>query len=277
MEELIYEAGAVAGAVARDASGRRRVIRARLTIGADGLRSVVARRLGGAAGRPRRLAFVAHVAAVPGLTGSAEMHVGADGYVGLNDIGHGIANVALVVPAARAREAGGRAQDFFFRQVDRFPGVHGRVQPAELARRVLVTGPFAATASRVTADGALLLGDAADFFDPFTGEGIYAALRGAVLAADIVPAALAAPGIVRAARLAGYRAARRRAFAGKWAVGAADWLRDVVSPAVRPRRRTARAAGAGGYADRRDRGFRSRPRGAQPMVPRADGAVRMVL
>ena len=77
--------------------------------------------------------------------------------------------------------------------MNRFPGVHGRVQPAELARRVLVTGPFAATASRVTADGALLLGDAADFFDPFTGEGIYAALRGAVLAADIVPAALAAP------------------------------------------------------------------------------------
>lgn len=237
VEDLIYDAGAVAGAVVRDAGGRRRVIRARLTIGADGLRSVVARRLGGQrAGRPRRLAFVAHVAAVPGLTGSAEMHVGADGYVGLNDIGHGIANVALVVPAARAREAGGRPQDFFFQQVNRFSRIQGRVLPAELARRVLVTGPFAATASRVTADGALLLGDAADFFDPFTGEGIYAALRGAVLAADTVPAALAAPGIVRAARLAGYRAARRRAFAGKWAVerliGYGMWFPRLFDRAV---------------------------------------------
>ncbi len=237
VEDLIYDAGAVAGAVVRDSAGRRRVIRARVTIGADGLRSIVARRLGGQRfGHPRRLAFVAHVAAVPGLTGSAEMHVAADGYVGLNDIGHGIANVALVMPAARAREAGGRAEEFFFQQVNRFAGVHGRVRPAGLARRVLVTGPFAAAASRVTADGALLLGDAADFFDPFTGEGIYAALRGAVLAADIVPPALAAPGIVRASRLAGYRAARRRAFAGKWAVermiGYGMWFPRLFDRAV---------------------------------------------
>lgn len=237
VEDLIYDAGAVAGAVVRDAHGRRHVIHARMTVGADGLRSIVARRLGGQRhGVPRRVAFVAHVAGVPDLTGSAEMHVGHHGYAGLNAIGGGITNVALVVPAARARAAGGRAEEFFFAALHAFAGVRGRVERARLTRRVLVTGPFAATASRVTADGALLLGDAADFFDPFTGEGIYAALRGAELAAAVLPAALAHPGIVRADRLADYRLARRRAFAGKWAVerliGYGMWFPRLFDRAV---------------------------------------------
>jgi flavin-dependent dehydrogenase len=85
-------------------------------------------------------------------------------------------------------------------------------------RRVLVTGPFAAWSGRVTAPGAALVGDAADFFDPFTGEGICSALRGAEMLAVAAAAALAGGGPVPDARLAPYRRARRRAFAGKWAV-----------------------------------------------------------
>jgi menaquinone-9 beta-reductase len=63
-----------------------------------------------------------------------------------------------------------------------------------------------------------LVGDAADFFDPFTGEGIYSALRGAELLAETAEPALAHRGRVTAAALAPYRRARRRAFGGKWAV-----------------------------------------------------------
>ena len=66
--------------------------------------------------------------------------------------------------------------------------------------------------------GALLVGDAADFFDPFTGQGLFSALRGAELAAAAIGAALAGGGRgpLSAAALAPYAAARRRAFAGKW-------------------------------------------------------------
>ena len=219
VEELLYDRGAVAGAVVRDADGRRRALRARLTIGADGLRSVVARRIGRRRhGRPRRIAFVAHVDGVSGMGDSAEMHVGARGYVGLNSIGGGRTNVALVVPAERGHAARGRLEAFFLEAIEGFPGLAERVGRGALARKVLATGPFAAWSGRVTADGVALVGDAADFFDPFTGEGIYSALRGAELLADAAVEALALAGPVSSARLAGYRRARWRAFAGKWAV-----------------------------------------------------------
>ncbi len=218
LEDLVYDGGAVAGALLRGPRGRR-VIRARLVIGADGLRSSVARRLGPPSrGRLRRVALVAHIGGVPGLARSAEMHVGPRGYVGLNPIADDVANVALVVPAADATPARGRATEFFFEALDRFPGVRGRVDPGRIVRPVLATGPFAARSRRVTADGALLVGDAADFFDPFTGEGICSALRGAELVAAHGGAALAERRAISRRSLAGYSRARRRAFGGKWLV-----------------------------------------------------------
>ena len=237
VEDLTYEGGAVSGAVVRDASGTRRVIRARLTIGADGLRSVVARRLGRRrGGRPRRIAFTAHAAGIEGLGRHAEMFVGERGYAGLNPIGGGVTSVALVVPQADARAARGRAAAFFLEALDRFPELRGRVSPARLVRRVLVTGPFAAWSGRVTAPGAALVGDAADFFDPFTGEGICSALRGAEMLATAAADALSRRGPVTEAQLAPYRRARRRAFAGKWAVerliGYGMWFPRLFDRAV---------------------------------------------
>lgn len=224
VEGLLYEDGGVAGAVLRGADGSSHSIRARLVIGADGLRSMVAQRFGRRRhGMPSRMAFVAHVSDVEGLGDVAEMHVGAEGYVGLNPLGtradgSSTTNVALVVPQAVARAARGRVDAFFFERLARFPGVRGRVRSDRVVRKVLVTGPFAAWSRQVVVDGALLIGDAADFFDPFTGEGIYSAIRGAEMATDAAVHALAGQRRASATGLAGYRAARRSAFAGKWAV-----------------------------------------------------------
>jgi len=237
VEALLHDGGAVGGVMVRGPDGRHRPIRARLTIGADGLGSLVARRIGGRrSALPRRVAFVAHLRGVRGFGRTAEMHVGDEGYVGLNRIGADLFNVALVVPQRVAGAARGDATGFFFRQLEAFPGVRGRVDRADLVRRVLVTGPFASRAGRVTAPGALLVGDAADFFDPFTGQGIHAALHGAELATEVACGALAGRGTPSAAALAGYRALRRRAFGGKWAVeriiGYGMWLPSLFDRAV---------------------------------------------
>jgi len=211
--------GAIAGVIARDASGETRTFPARVVVGADGLGSIVARRAGlHAQGPVRRIAFVAHVAGVRDLSMTTELHVSRDGYVGINALGDDVANVALVVPAAAARHAKGDPARFFREQIARFPGVRDRVDVGEIVREVLVTGPFDAMSRRSTTDGALLVGDAADFFDPFTGEGICSALRGAELATTTLDEVLRHEGPVTGRRLRGYRSARRRAFLGKWIV-----------------------------------------------------------
>jgi len=217
VDGLVYDAGAVGGVVAREtANGRRETIRARVVIGADGLRSVVARQLGKVhTSPPHRIAFTAHVAEGLDVSDIGEMHVGRPGYVGLGPIGNGVTTVALVLPATEARRG-----EQFFPELNRFPGVAGRFRARHIVRRVLATGPFARWSRRPIAigGGALLVGDAADFFDPFTGQGIYSALRGAELAAECLIPALATSTRrpVTAAELRGYARARRRAFAGKW-------------------------------------------------------------
>ena len=213
--------GAVAGVrtLAEDGTARERC--ASLVIGADGLRSVVGRRLGLTrySRIPRRLAFVTHYRGVSGMTSLGEMHVERDGYVGMASVDAGLTNVAIVAPVPRARAAKGRSNEFVEAWIAKRPHLAPRFAGAERVDEVRVTGPFAQRARRAWAPGAALAGDAADFFDPFTGEGIYAALRGGELLAPFVLEALAAPSARRAdAALAGYDDARRAAFAGKWRV-----------------------------------------------------------
>jgi flavin-dependent dehydrogenase len=104
----------------------------------------------------------------------------------------------------------------------RAPQLAARWAAAERAGPVRCTGPFAAYTRRAWAPGAALVGDAADFFDPFTGEGVYSALRGGELvapyAAEAARARLAGNPAAADRALAGYERERRRAFRGKWVV-----------------------------------------------------------
>ncbi len=210
VEHLLWEGGAVAGVAARSGNGQRVTCNARIVVGADGLRSVVARRLGLVrSSPPRRVAFAAHVADVAGMDGVGELHVSRRGYVGLGPVGGGVTTVALVL-----------LRSGFFTELDKFPGLAGRFDPRRLVRDVLATGPFAQWSRTAVAPGggALLVGDAADFFDPFTGQGIYSAMRGAELAAACLISALARGGgePIPPAALRPYLLARRREFFGKW-------------------------------------------------------------
>lgn len=212
--------GRVTGVDAIDESGKTQMLSESVVVGADGLRSVVARRLDLAATRlaQRRVAFVTHFAGIE-MGDSGEMHVERDGYLGLADVGGGMTNVAVVVPRSRAREASGDPAAFVDAWIARRRHVAPRFANAVRVTPVLATGPFASASRRAWAPGAALVGDAADFYDPFTGEGIYAALRGAeLLAPRIIDALAATTPADRDAPLRAYDDARVAEFRGKWAV-----------------------------------------------------------
>jgi flavin-dependent dehydrogenase len=165
------------------------------------------------------VAFVAHFTGVADMRDVGEMHVSREGYCGLADVGHGVTNVAVVVPQARAGGARGDTDAFLLAHIAAHPRLAGRFSRARQVSPVRATGPFASHARRAWHPGAALVGDAAEFFDPFTGEGIYTALRGGEMLAPYVHAALQATTLREAnAALEAYDRCRRREFAGKWRV-----------------------------------------------------------
>ena len=194
-------------------------LRARLVIAADGLRSVVLRKLGLIRRMPRlrKLALTAHVRGAAGLDGRGELRVRGRTCLGVAPVGGGLANVALVVPGGT--RIGERAA--FFDRMVRELGLAG----VERVDEVLATGPFDWPVRSAVADGALLVGDAAGYYDPFTGQGIFRALRGAELAAATVGAALK-QGDTSVQALAPYERERRRAF------GPGERLQHVVETVV---------------------------------------------
>lgn len=212
---VIREAGRVVG-VEATIDGVRESIRSSLVIGADGHHSVVTRELGldGPLRWPRKTGFVAHYRGVGGLGLFGEMHIGQQTYAGLAPLEDGLTNVAVVANTGTVEARSGSIEEFFLETLRTMPAIAAKLAGAERVGGIRGVGSMAHRARRTTGDGFLLVGDAASFLDPFTGEGIYEALRGAALLAPVASAALKA-GDTSATALDEYRIARRRVFTAK--------------------------------------------------------------
>jgi flavin-dependent dehydrogenase len=205
---------------------------ARLVVGADGRRSLVARTAGVArAARLRpRVGLTYHLAeraddagrggAGPGGIATdppidARMRVLRDGYVGIAPVPGGRVNVGIVLGSSwspeLARDGAPRVAERILATIpatdaDRADWRHGT--PLD---RTAGASPIGHRVTRRAGDGWLLVGDAAGFLDPFTGEGLHRAVVSAELGARAVDAAL------RGDRdaLGAYDRAMRRRFGGK--------------------------------------------------------------
>jgi len=214
---VVVEDGRVVGVAvsATGSHGGDAVLRARFVVGTDGVHSTIARSLGltRPVRWPRRLGLVARYAGATRLDGTGHMRVGPDLYCGLAPVGDGVVNVGLVGPLGR-KPPGEPTSAYFERCLAEVPGVSEALEGAQRVTPVRGVGPLASRVRRVAGSGYLLVGDAAGFLDPFTGEGIFRALRGAALAADALVSALARGDTVAT----GYADARRAAFRDKAAL-----------------------------------------------------------
>ena len=189
------DAGAITG-VRGTREGAEVEFAARIVVGADGLRSVVARQLSAHSRSPRlrKASFTLHARLDRGLP-LGEMRLGSGACLGIapiDDQPAGVHNITLVLhESALDRHTGPRA--ILEAGLRRF-GVDVHVN----GDRILASGPFDWPVRNIAFDGAALVGDAAGYYDPFTGQGIYQALSGAEALADNLDWALRNGAVTRA-------------------------------------------------------------------------------
>jgi flavin-dependent dehydrogenase len=167
---------------------------ARFVVGADGIRSVVARDAGVA--RPARLGTRVGITwHIPDAHGSeprdARMVVLDGAYCGLAPVPRGRINVGIVLAGRRwlralATDGATAVGEQILREVT--AGEHGTNLARAVTRvdRVAGAAPLGHRVTKRAGPGWLLVGDAAGFLDPFTGEGLHRALASARLAAEVI-------------------------------------------------------------------------------------------
>jgi len=183
--------------------------RARVVVGADGPASLVARAFGvDRRARGRRHAGITLHRADRGdadaealvhpndgaRAATARLFLGRGWYCGVAPVPGGRVNIGIVMGEAMLRRRlalGGGPAAIVDDVLMGLPAPAGRWHDAPSTDEVRVALPLAHRVARVAGSGFLLVGDAAGFLDPLSGEGFLRALVSAELAADAIIAARA--------------------------------------------------------------------------------------
>ncbi len=202
--------------------------RPQLLVGADGRRSAVARALG-----PRqdvsceRVALHGHFHYAEGTADRGEMHLLHDGaYIGVDPTGEHEVNVSLVCAAARVRALGG-ARGALEHHLAAAGDYHARYGAFPHSSAVKAVSPVSHRVKASIAEGAALVGDAAGFVHPLTGEGIFYALWGARALAEALSTVRTSDTAALDGALRRYAQARRAVVEPKWRLHHGfQWLLD---------------------------------------------------
>jgi flavin-dependent dehydrogenase len=212
-------------ASATGGTGDEVAFEARFVVGADGPRSIVAR-AAGVAQSPvfrRRVGLTWHVEESAGVADAprdARMVVLPDGaYCGLAPVPGGRVNVGIVLDGRQwldrlARDGAAMTGAVVLGRIPARDADAAVWPDARATDAIAGASPLGGRVARRAGQGWLLVGDAAGFLDPFTGEGLHRALLSARLASAAIGREL------RGGRDAAgaYERAMRARFAGKDAV-----------------------------------------------------------
>ena len=181
--------GRVTGVLARDATGHRLEVRARLVIGADGVFSRMARRLGSPTVQehtPSGTVFYTYVSGVPWH--GFEFHLAEDAFAGVFPTHDDQAGVWLIRPTPAygpvIRAGADRLEAWVDMLTEVGPDLGRRVRAGCVDGRLRGAAGLPNVVRRAAGPGWALVGDAGYHRDPITGHGMTDALRDAELLAE---------------------------------------------------------------------------------------------
>lgn len=231
--------GRVAGVRARRRDGTALTVRSRFTVGADGIRSVVAEQAGARVER--------QASAGAAVLYRYQRDLDADGYewawgagsaAGMIPTNEGLTCVFVSTTPARMRSLRSQGADAAFERLfaEAAPGLLPRLRESRAADRIRGWNGVPGFVRRSRGPGWALVGDAGYFKDPITAHGMTDALRDAELVATAVVEAFsgARP---EAEALSAYQDARdhlsRRLFVTTAKIAAHDWDMTTIRRLLR--------------------------------------------
>ena len=165
------------------------------------------------------MALVAYYEGTSELRDHGFISIGNGSYCILNPVGERLINASIVMDQTSVLPRKGKLDELYDRTLADFPPAVTALRGMRRPEPVRCLGPLAFRARRTFAGGALLIGDAAGFYDPFTGEGVFHALYSARLAAQEIASALAEGGLT-ATHLHRFDRQQRKARASKERIAA---------------------------------------------------------
>src|SRR5690606_34200483 len=135
----------------------------------------------------RKLSLTYH-GNIRGAAEVGEMHVGDGVCVGLAPVStDGRCNLTIVADSMRfGRVVAADASAFARTIIAALPALRDRIPAAMFDNVPLASGPFDRPVHRTVFPGAVLVGDAAGYYDPFTGQGVHQAIASEMLLARAI-------------------------------------------------------------------------------------------
>jgi flavin-dependent dehydrogenase len=196
IQQVAFPAGGGVVATGRDDSGAEQVFSAKFLVDASGRDTLLANQLAIKQRNPRHksAAVFAHFTGAHRLADRNAGHISifwfAHGWFWFIPLADGTTSVGAVCSPDFIKARGTDETTFLMRLIALCPALQERLRDATICGPATATGNYSYVAQRMTGPNHIMIGDAYAFIDPVFSTGVYLAMKGGFLGADVVSACL---------------------------------------------------------------------------------------